>query len=165
MTISGRDNAHFRLLLAAIVTSWLTGLCFTLDIYPGAPFGPDWAMLTDVRMLTAGALFMIIPAGLFALFAVWPLLLLITPIVRAIETRSQIEPDWFLWMGSGVLLGPLALFAYSFPLGLGQTLIVDLVLNGMVSGGICAALTRWLIGAEVGDMPIVINAEAPDNLP
>jgi hypothetical protein len=151
MTEGRRDNAYFRLLLASILTCWISAFCFAIELYPGSPLGVDWRMISDPWMLLIGGMFLIIPAGLFALFAVWPLVLLVARGVRRIEPRVPPRYNWLLWLGSGVALGPLALFAYSFPLGLGHALLANLVLTGMICGGVCAALVRASIGSDVVD--------------
>lgn len=151
MTAGRRNRAYFRLLLASVLTCWITLLCFVLDIYPGAPFGPHWAMISDPYLLLVGSAFLLIPAALFALFCVWPLVLLIVQAMILTEPAIPSNLHWLFWIGSGVILGPPALLAYSFPLGLGQTLIGNLILTGMICGGVCAALCRALIGPDVGD--------------
>ena len=162
MTANRRDNPYSRLLLASILTCWLTGLCFVLEIYPGSPFGPDWAAIRDPAIFVVGA-FLIMPAGLFALFAVWPTVLLATHCMVRFEPTASRHWNWLYWIVGGVILGPFALFAYSFPLGLGQALLTNLIITGMVCGGLCAALCRAIIGPKVDDLPISTDLEAPHN--
>lgn len=151
MTTNRRDNPYSRLLLASIATCWIAGFCFAIELYPGSPFGVDWRILSDPWLLVMRSAFLVIPAGLFALFAVWPLVLLMVQGVMRIEPVVPQKYNWLLWAGSGVVLGPPALFAYSFPLGLGHALLVNLILTGMICGGVCAAIVRGLIGPDVGD--------------
>lgn len=163
MRTDRRDHPYSRLLLASVLTCWLTGLCFMLDIYPGSPFGPDWTMLSDPRLLLVAILILAIPSSLFALFCVWPLLVVVTPMLRHAQARMSGKQDWSLWIGAGALLGPPALLVYSVPLGLGQTLIANLIISGSMSGVLCAALTRWLIGPEVDDPSVLSQPETTDH--
>lgn len=151
MTANRRDNAYFRLLLASVLTCWLSLLLFSLDIYPGAPFGPHWETIGNTAFLFVGGLFFFVPAGLFALIAVWPLVLFVVQGMLRVEPNIAAKLNWPFWVGTGIVLGPPALYAYSFPLGLGQTLIGNLILTGMICGGLCAALCRALIGPDVAD--------------
>ena len=135
-----------------------------MEIYPGSPFGTDWRMISDPGLFILAGLFLIIPAGFFALFAVWPVVLLSIPVVRHIQVHIKVKQDWPLWIVAGAMLGPFLLFAYSFPLGLGQTLIWNLILTGTMCGALCAILVRWLIGPEIDDGPIVIDSETTDHI-
>ncbi|SEJ77535.1 hypothetical protein SAMN05518849_113103 [Sphingobium sp. AP50] len=149
--VSRRDHPYYRLLLASTLTCWLSLFCFVLDIYPGAPFGPDWEMIRNPAQLLVSGFFFVLPAGLFALFAVWPLVLLVVQAMFRIEPVIAARLNWPFWIIAGVILGPPALFAYSYPLGLGQTLLGNLILTGMICGALCATLCRALIGPEVAD--------------
>lgn len=151
MTASRRDNAYFRLLLALVLTCWLSLLLFSLDIYPGTPFGPNWETIKNPVLLIFGGLFYFVPAGLFALFAVWPFILFVVQGMLRVEPKIAAKLNWPFWVGTGIILGPPALYAYSFLLGLGHALIGNLILTGMICGGLCAALCRALIGPDVAD--------------
>jgi hypothetical protein len=129
----------------------MSALCFTLELYPGAPFGVDWAMIGDPALFLTASAFLIIPAGLFALFAVWPFVLLVTQVMFRLEPTIPPAMNWAFWIMAGTILGPFALFAYSFPLGLGQALVGNLMLTGIVCGCFCAALCRALIGPQISD--------------
>ncbi|WP_070157507.1 hypothetical protein [Sphingobium phenoxybenzoativorans] len=146
-----RDNAYFRLLLASILTCWISAFCFAIDLYPGSPFGVDWGIVINPSILLIGGAFLTIPAGLFALFAIWPFVLLVVQGVMRIEPTVPHKYNWLVWIGSGAILGPPALFAYSFPLGLGHALLANLILTGVICGSLCAALVRGLIGPNIVD--------------
>lgn len=161
MTTNRRDNPYYRLLLASILTCWISGLCLAIDLYPGSPFGVDWHLFRDPSIFII-ALLLFIPAGLFALFILWPSVLVAVWGVRKIEQAVARKYDWAVWIGSGVIAGPPAMFVYSFPLGLGRALLADLMLTGVCCGALCAALARWLIGPEVDDMSVTIKAETAD---
>ncbi|NML08827.1 hypothetical protein HHL08_01475 [Sphingobium sp. AR-3-1] len=132
-----------------------------LEIYPGSPFGPNWDKISDPASLAVGALFLILPSGLFALFAVWPIVLFVTQFMLRFEPAASRKLNWFYWIGGGFILGPIALFAYSFPLGLGQALLTNLIITGMMCGGLCAALCRAIIGPKIDDTSISADLETP----
>lgn len=151
MSVSGRQHPYYRLLLASVLTCWISAFCFAVDLYPGSPFGVDWRMISDPSLLLVGGALLVIPAGLFALFAVWPFVLLVAQGVMRIERTIPQQWNWLIWIGSGAILGPPALFVYSFPLGLGQVLIANLALTGLACGGVCAGLVRALVGPNIVD--------------
>lgn len=159
-----RNNCHARLLFASMVTCWLAALCFTLDCYPGAPFGPDWRLMRDPTLLLMVSLFLILPTGIFALFAVWPLLLMVIPVVQRIERHAPARYNWMVWFSAGGLVGPPALFVYSFPLGLGHRLIGNLALTGCMCGVLCAILVRWLIGPDVDDAGTGLDTKTTNDI-
>lgn len=53
---------------------------------------------------------------------------------------------------------------YSFPLRLGQTLLVELLVAGSCCGALCAILTRWLIGPGVDDISPMVEPEPADHV-
>lgn len=104
MSASRRENPYYRLLLASLLTCWISAFCFAIDLYPGSPFGVDWRMLLIPPALVITSILLIIPAGLFALFFVWPLVLVAVKGVGWIEKTMSRKYDWGVWIGSGVIL-------------------------------------------------------------
>lgn len=162
MIVSRRENPYYRLLLASILTSWISGLCLSIDFYPGSPLGIDRGLIYEPLNFVMSAVVLFVPAGLFALFILWPSVLLAFNGVRRIEKAVAHGFDWAIWVGAGTVIGPPAMFLYSYPLGLGRELLADLLMTGACCGAFCAALTRWLVGPEVDDMSMTVEPETSD---
>lgn len=101
------------------------------------------------------------------LIAAVPAFFLVTPITLAASFFLHDyfgRKNWAEWLVTGALLGPVALYLLSFPLGLGRELMLALVLNGATWGAVCATTMRALLHSDIVNTAITTDQETTDNL-
>lgn len=148
-------------LVAALLTAICTQIAFMSDLYFGSLYLPDIGKLLPSIMLSP---IVCIPGLLFGLFFVWPVALYMAHLADWLAIRHMPKPDWPIWLGLGAVSGPIALFVYSFFLGLGQILWLALIANGVLCGITCAAILRSLAKPGVDGSATGIKEEPTDNL-
>jgi len=164
MGYRGLDSGLFRpALYASMLTAGLTGIALATDSYIGSPYGSTLAVGTQASLgafawTLLGLLILFVPGAIFGILAVLPLAWLAGAVALRFETTRPALRRLH-WPLGGALLGGPALLLYSFPLGLGQTLIGQLVANGIVCGLFCACLMRLFIRTDIVDAAIVADTE------
>lgn len=147
-------------LYGSIIVSVFAMFAFLFGLYFGSLYSPDFSLLGAAGPFI---LILVIPAAIFAIFIVWPVAAFSAECTAWLVRNTGRRHDWSIWLLVGALVGGPALFLYSFPLGLGRTMLGPLFLNGTLFGVICAALVRKFAGSQIDDTAIPLDDESADN--
>lgn len=157
--IRERSRHTTKALIASAITGGLAALSIVAEFYIGSYYGP--IDLNEATLLALAVSFL--PGAMFGFFAIWPAALILIPVTERLEQTWPQCSGWLAWLTVGAVAGGPLLFLYSFPLGLGQDLLLPLIANGAVCGVVCAAILRGLLGPNIIYSAIGFDEECAQN--